>query len=983
MIELYPTISLELSNRNMIEFKYNRFYLNIKNNIVSKGSNKYRYLISGWIDFDNKKVVINKVNDDYKIYFNTKSCRFELINGQIVDGKYFLTIEVRKISKLSLKHISFTRQDKISNQIVDNSKTNLLYNKMYEDDKNRIIQKLKLGNNILSIVDKFTYYNLKNKYNVINLKLSDVYLLDDILRENHYILDIKFFFLESAWLGEDNTWRDKVVKPSQEAQDLLNILRKNKIKVVFFNKEDPFHFNSFKHLVHRSHYTLTTAQECIDDYKKITKENVSMLQYFLNEKEYNIFKNKVDVKNKNILFAGSYYYNFPERNEFLKEFINSFNVDIYDRNLNSINNLNKFPNQFKSIIKGGGLNQFEINKIIEKYKYVISLNSIVDSQTMIARRFFELIAMGKIQIANYSPAVDKLNYNSIIFSETNDINDLKQKIQKNNITRKELLNNSFDILRKNSSEIVFNKIEEDLNIKTQNNMVVYIEVTSFRKFELFIINFLSSQKKKNNYLFVVANAKVTRKIESSIYMEILDIFFNYKSLEKLNVPFINLDENYTYNKNYLIDAYLATKGIETSNTGIKFAEFDKISDYIQNNKTPDIYINYLAFKEQKNNTIQVNKNYEKKLIDSNDVNTVFTNIYPTYQNLYRNAFVHQRVRYYNLKSNNIVILMGDKNHFYVFDHVLVLYLNHEGFKKYFDNRVSSDKIFIHFLSPQIKFILDKYAIQLKKNVWVHGVEGISYERRSPFLFETNENIKFIFKNRKKMWQEVFEEDSYKLIFISNWIYSAFQEDMNYNKKPIDYNIISNPIDTEFYSLKDKDYSKIKILSIRPYASKTYANDLTVKTILELSKKPYFSELEFTIIGRGQYFDQIIKPLKDKNFKNVIILETFLTRDEIKEYHKKNNIFLCPTRQDSQGVSMCEAASSGLVVITNDNSAIREFMNDDISIIVPDDDVNAMVKGIESLYYNKDLLEKMSKGANITMNKELNIKYICDLELKRT
>lgn len=77
-----------------------------------------------------------------------------------------------------------------------------------------------------------------------------------------------------------------------------------------------------------------------------------------------------------------------------------------------------------------------------------------------------------------------------------------------------------------------------------------------------------------------------------------------------------------------------------------------------------------------------------------------------------------------------------------------------------------------------------------------------------------------------------------------------------------YHIIHNYIDSNAFRYQEKHPEmRKKILSIRPFASKTYANDLTVKAILELSKEPWFQELSFTIIGDGILFEELTEPIK--------------------------------------------------------------------------------------------------------------------------
>src|SRR5699024_11554196 len=116
---------------------------------------------------------------------------------------------------------------------------------------------------------------------------------------------------------------------------------------------------------------------------------------------------------------------------------------------------------------------------------------------------------------------------------------------------------------------------------------------------------------------------------------------------------------------------------------------------------------------------------------------------------------------------------------------------------------------------------------------------------------------------------------------------------------------------------------LKILSIRPFASKKYANDQSVKSIQALSKASFFDQLEFHFYGDGVLFDSVLEPIK--KFENVFINRGFLLQDEISNLQDAFGIFLCPTRLDSQGVSMCEAMSSGLVHISSNKTAIPEYV----------------------------------------------------------
>ena len=179
-------------------------------------------------------------------------------------------------------------------------------------------------------------------------------------------------------------------------------------------------------------------------------------------------------------------------------------------------------------------------------------------------------------------------------------------------------------------------------------------------------------------------------------------------------------------------------------------------------------------------------------------------------------------------------------------------------------------------------------------------------------------------------------------------------------------------------MKNEEQRK-KILSIRPYASRTYANDLSVETILQLSKKSWFNELEIKIIGDGLLFDETLEPLK--KFENVKIERGFLTQEDIAKLHKHYGIFLVPSRMDTQGVSRDEAMSSGLVPITNEVAAIPEFVDESCGILAPSDDFLVMAEGIEKLYNKPEMFLQMSENAAKRVRTQTSPEYTIQKEIE--
>ena len=149
--------------------------------------------------------------------------------------------------------------------------------------------------------------------------------------------------------------------------------------------------------------------------------------------------------------------------------------------------------------------------------------------------------------------------------------------------------------------------------------------------------------------------------------------------------------------------------------------------------------------------------------------------------------------------------------------------------------------------------------------------------------------------------------------------------------------------------------------------------------MALSEKPYFHDLRFSVYGTGPLFNPLTSMIH--HFPNVSVMKKMLTPAEISRIHKENGIMLIPTRQDSQGVTMCEAMSSGLVPVTSNNTAIPEFVNHNHSGMLCDNRYIAQfVEAIEHLYMNYDMYRRMSRNAGDSIGMQCDARRICAEEL---
>ena len=371
---------------------------------------------------------------------------------------------------------------------------------------------------------------------------------------------------------------------------------------------------------------------------------------------------------------------------------------------------------------------------------------------------------------------------------------------------------------------------------------------------------------------------------------------------------------------------------------------------------------------------------------SRDNTLVLTNNYPSEGQLYKNMFVHQRVMAYKEGGVLCDVMEWNRNNnerYREFEGINIVSGQEDTLFDILENgRIQT--VCVHFINNKMWEALRTFATNIRVIVWVHGAEIQPWWRRK-CNYNTKEEEQYAQKEsekREKFWRQIFaERKKYNLhfVFVSQYFANEVSEDYEVKLEKEEYSIIHNCIDTDLFSYFPKDVEqRKKILSIRPYASNKYANDLTVKCIIELSKKDFFDELSFALYGDGKLFDEIIKPIK--HFKNVKLIRKFLRQDEIAGLHKEYGIFLTPTRWDSQGVSRDEAMSSGLVAITNEISAIPEFADDESAILVPPEDYNAMAEGVERLYNNPEYFSKLSENARKRVERQTTKVHTIDKEI---
>lgn len=262
---------------------------------------------------------------------------------------------------------------------------------------------------VASILDDFSYQSFKNDCHLITFRPDN--WLEILTKELPQIL-----FVESAWRGNSGSWQYKIAKyntpQGEELDNLLEWCKQNNIPTVFWNKEDPIHFEKFIDTAKKFDYIYTTDENCIPDYQREAgHDRVFALPFAAQPAIHNPIKVK-DYKEKNVCFAGSYYANrHEERRKDQEELLDAtkeYGLEIYDRNYNQIGKEDlQFPERFHNNINGS-LPYSELVRAYKQYKVFLNVNSVQNSGTMFSRRVFELMGCGTTVLSTYAKGIKEM-----------------------------------------------------------------------------------------------------------------------------------------------------------------------------------------------------------------------------------------------------------------------------------------------------------------------------------------------------------------------------------------------------------------------------------------------------------------------------------------------------------------------------------------------------------------------------------------------
>jgi len=129
------------------------------------------------------------------------------------------------------------------------------------------------------------------------------------------------------------------------------------------------------------------------------------------------------------------------------------------------------------------------------------------------------------------------------------------------------------------------------------------------------------------------------------------------------------------------------------------------------------------------------------------------------------------------------------------------------------------------------------------------------------------------------------------------------------------------------------------------------------------------DAKLVIAGSGREKRNLARQVKRLNIENSVFMVGGLGREKVAQLMAAADVFVLPSKMESFGLALLEAAAAGApVVCSNAGGALEVFRDGFNALLYPPGDVNAMAKAIIRLLQDKDLARTISANALETAKK---------------
>ena len=228
---------------------------------------------------------------------------------------------------------------------------------------------------------------------------------------------LDLLFVESAWNGNGGAWQYHLTgtsAPRPAFVELVEACRTAGVPTVFWNKEDPVHFDDFLDSAALFDRVYTTDVDRLPAYiEALGHDRVGVLEFAAQPAIHNPVRLHGRGPERDVAFAGMYFaHKYPERREQMDLLLGAA-LDVSPKMEHGLEIFSRFHGrdqkyQFPAPLDGRVVGSLDYDRMLtayREYKVFLNVNSVVGSPSMCARRIFEITASGTPVVSTPSAAV--------------------------------------------------------------------------------------------------------------------------------------------------------------------------------------------------------------------------------------------------------------------------------------------------------------------------------------------------------------------------------------------------------------------------------------------------------------------------------------------------------------------------------------------------------------------------------------------------
>ena len=216
------------------------------------------------------------------------------------------------------------------------------------------------------------------------------------------------------------------------------------------------------------------------------------------------------------------------------------------------------------------------------------------------------------------------------------------------------------------------------------------------------------------------------------------------------------------------------------------------------------------------------------------------------------------------------------------------------------------------------------------------------------------NLAFRLKNNPKICQMIFRYSFRNVapsLFLMDQFTAAGYENLVY---------IPNSIELENYPFLEREKAKPNLLWVRSFA-KIYNPIMAIEVFASLKKK--YPEATLCMVGPEKDGSLATAKQRVKDLDLDVLFTGKLSKPDWIKKSTEYDIFINTTHFDNMPVSVVEAMSLGMAVVSTNVGGIPYLIKDQIEgLLIPDNDVIQMVEAVDRLIENPVLFNEITENA---------------------